>query len=593
MARFTLIKKKQQSTLKKELYMYFLKILLITGLFINFILLSFFAYREQEVVSSGRRWMLYQTMTYADRIMEEVETIGDAIWTSSQIQGLKAANLQGINYLYFLDSMKYLTNMELSVSSIHQIRLYYADTNTLITSSNGVFYNLEEEYTQYYQRWMDSLDKSIWTLDSLTDDIDSNKKVIYHVRPIYSSSTGKKIGLLSIEVPLHTFNELINQENREKEGFSIIDKDGSVLTYETYNEEMIQIWTQEKAAVGKINENKDGIIDFYYRGHRYRGVYVTSKYSGWTFITYYPHSYLILGQLPLIVVAFMFLSLVAAYLMIIRISNNNIIQPVETLQNAMKQIEEGQFGVQIQEKRTDVFGEIFYCFNHMSTRSKELIEELIVEKLRIKDSKLKMLQSQIKPHFLYNIFNNMIWMSEKKNYEGLEQMIYALAGYYKSSLNFGKSFINIADNLKQLQYYSIIQQIRFPNKFEYNIVFEEDILSLEIPNLLLQPILENAINYGVTKKEGKTNIYIHGYRMGKRIYFEFFDNGIGIEKKRLEQIRSAINQEGYQGNEFFALTNVAERLRIYYPDKGKLSIDSSFGEWTFVVLSLSEEGHYA
>ena len=184
-------------------------------------------------------------------------------------------------------------------------------------------------------------------------------------------------------------------------------------------------------------------------------------------------------------------------------------------------------------------------------------------------------------------------MSEKKNYEGLEQMIYALAGYYKSSLNFGKSFINIADNLKQLQYYSIIQQIRFPNKFEYNIVFEEDILSLEIPNLLLQPILENAINYGVTKKEGKTNIYIHGYRMGKRIYFEFFDNGIGIEKKRLEQIRSAINQEGYQGNEFFALTNVAERLRIYYPDKGKLSIDSSFGEWTFVVLSLSEEGHYA
>lgn len=595
MSILTFTKKKQQSTLKNKLYLYFFKVLLLTGLFINFVLLSFFAYREQEVISSGRKWMLYQTMTYADRIMEEVESIGDAIWTSSQVQGLKAANLQNINYLYFLDCMKYLTNMELSVSSIHQIRLYYADTNTLVTSNNGVFYNLNEESTQYYKNWMNSLDKSIWTLNfsyDLTQEADVKKKEIYHVRPVYSSSTGKKIGLLSIEVPLQTFNELINQENTEKDGFSII-KDGSILTYETHNEEIIQVWNQEEGMIGKVTDNRDGSIDFYHSGQRYRSVYVTSDYSGWTFVSYYPHTYLIFNQLPLIVIIFLFLSLVVAYIMIIRISNNSIIQPVETLKNAMKQIEEGQFGTQIKENRTDVFGEIFSFFNHMSARSKELVEELIIERLRIKDSKLKMLQSQIKPHFLYNIFNNMIWMSEQKNYEGLEQMIYAISGYYKTSLNFGKNDISLADNLKQLQYYSMIQQMRFPNKFECDIVFEEDILSLEIPNLLLQPILENSFNYGVTKKEGKTNIYVHGYKKDNTIYFEFYDNGMGIEEERLEQIRNAINQDGYQGTEFFALTNVAERLRIYYSDKGKLTIESSFGKWTFVVISLSEEGLYA
>ncbi len=590
MTRFR--KKKQGNTLKKQLYVYFLKVLLLTGLFINLVLLGFFTYREQEVIASGRRWMLYQTITYADRIMEEVESIGEAIWTSSQVQGLKAANLQKIDYLSFLDCMNYLTNMELSVSSIYRIRLFYADTNTLVTSRNGVFYKLSEDTVNYYQGWMDSLEESTWALDfadRLTDDVKLKSQMISHIRPIYSTATGKKIGLVSIEIPLKTFNELINQKDDGEEGFAII-KDGSILTQKTHNKDILNEWSKEEGVMKKVYEGKEGRVDFSYEGQRYRCVYESSGRSGWTFLTYYQQVYLPLDQLPFLLCCILFLlSLVAAYAMIIRVSKKKIIEPVETLQQAMKRIEEGEFGVQIREVRNDVFGEIFFCFDHMSARSKELIEELIMERLRMKDSKLKMLQSQIKPHFLYNIFNNMIWMSEQKNYEGLEQMIYATAGYYKSSLNFGQSLICLADNLKQLQYYSKIQEIRFPNQFDYEINFEEDILSLGIPNLLLQPILENAINYGATRKEGKTKIRIKGYRKDHKIYFEFYDNGAGIDKERLKQIRKAIHQEGYQGTEFFALTNIAERLRMYYPGEGKITIDSSYGEWTLVVLRVSEE----
>ena len=588
------LRKKNQNkdTLKKQLYMYFFKVLLLTGLFINFVLLCFFTYREQEVVSSGRQWMLYQTITYSDRIMEEVQSIGEAIWTSSQVQGLKAANLQKIDYLSFLDCMNYLTNMELSVSSIYRIRLYYADTNTLVTSRNGVFYKLNESTVSYYRDWMETLDESTWVLnfgDGLIDDVKLKRQMITHVRPIYSTATGKKIGLVNIEIPLKTFYDLINQDAGGKEGFAIV-KDAKLLTSKTHQEEIINDWSLEGGLVQEIAEKKEGTKDFYYEGQRFRCVFETSDYSGWTFLTYYPHQYLPFDQLPFLLCCFLFLfSLITAYMMIIRVSKRKIIDPVATLRKAMKQIEEGKFGVQIKETRSDVFGEIFYCFDHMSARSKELIEELIVERLRMKDSKLKMLQSQIKPHFLYNIFNNMIWMSEQKNYEGLEQMIYATAGYYKTSLNFGQSLICLADNLKQLQYYSKIQQIRFPDQFECEINFQEDILSLGIPNLLLQPVLENAIQYGATRKDGKTNIRIHGYKKDHTIYFEFYDNGAGIEKERLKQIRNAIYEEGYQGTEFFALTNIAERLRMYYPGVGRVTVDSSYGEWTLVVLRVSEE----
>ena len=590
MTRFR--KKKQGDTLKKQLYVYFLKVLLLTGVFINLVLLCFFTYREQEVVASGRRWMLYQTITYADRIMEEVESIGEAIWTSSQVQGLKAANLQKIDYLSFLDCMNYLTNMELSVSSIYRIRLFYADTNTLVTSRNGVFYKLSEDTVNYYRGWMDSLDESTWALDfadRLTDDVKIKRQMISHIRPIYSTATGKKIGLVSIEIPLKTFNELINQKDSGEEGFAIM-KDARILTQKTHNKDILNEWCKQNGFIEKVYESKKGSADFYYEGQQYRCVIESSDRSGWTFLTYYPHEYVPLDQLPFLLCCILFLlSLIAAYAMIIRVSKKKIIEPVETLQQAMKRIEEGEFGIQIRETRNDVFGDIFFCFDHMSKRSKELIEELIMERLRMKDSKLKMLQSQIKPHFLYNIFNNMIWMSEQKNYEGLEQMIYATAGYYKTSLNFGQSLICLADNLKQLQYYSMIQEIRFPNQFDCEITFEEDILSLGIPNLLLQPILENAINYGATRKEGKTKIRIHGYRKDHKLYFEFYDSGAGIDIERLKQIRKAINQEGYQGTEFFALTNIAERLRMYYPDEGRITIDSSYGEWTLVVLRVSEE----
>ena len=200
-----------------------------------------------------------------------------------------------------------------------------------------------------------------------------------------------------------------------------------------------------------------------------------------------------------------------------------------------------------------------------------------------------MLQSQIKPHFLYNIFNSMIWMTEQKHYHGLEQMVYATAGYYKTSLNFGNDAINLFDNLNQLKYYAKIQEIRFPDKFQCKIVFDEEILCDSIPNLLLQPLLENAIGHGAAVGKEKTLITVNGYRQKSDLVFEIQDNGTGIEPERLKQIQEVLEQTDYQEDEFFALANIAQRIRMSYHGKGSLIIESVFGKGTKVIVRLPGE----
>jgi Predicted signal transduction protein with a C-terminal ATPase domain len=573
--------KKHEYQLKRELHTYFFKVLLLVGIIISAIFMTYYSVRETAVVAEGKYWRLAQSVTYVDRIMEEVATIGDSIWTSSQIQGIKNANINQWNYLYYRSCMEYISNMEASANNIYRIRVFDVATGTLITSRNGVFYGVNEEVSQYYQGYMERINNLAWVKD-FNDGIvsrESNKEhFLYYVRPIYSIVTGEKTGLLCIDIPKEVFSALMEQREPGDE-FVIIDE----------AVEIPAIWSGDNDAeyLKDISLSKDSKFDFYVQRRSYTAVYQQSDYSGWHFYLYYP-STKISFDWGIFVIAVLLLGaiLIVAYAMIIRIFRRRVEEPIEQLLQAMADFEQGEFGVQVESGSRDMFDEIFYHFNHMSLRTKELVKELIVERIRLKDGKLKMLQSQIKPHFLYNIFNSMIWLTEQKIYDRLEQMVYATAGYYKTSLNFGNDVISLFDNLNQLKYYAKIQEIRFPTKFHCEITFEEEILCDSIPNLLLQPLLENAIGHGAVGGNEQTLIRVNGYQRAGNLVFEIWDNGAGIEPERLMQIRKTLKQQDYQEDEFFALANVAQRIRMSYYDKGNLMIESVFGEWTRVTIQL-------
>jgi Predicted signal transduction protein with a C-terminal ATPase domain len=576
--------KKQEYQLKRELHTYFFKVLLLVGIIISGMFMTYYSIRETAVVAEGKYWRLAQSVTYVDRIMEEVATIGDSIWTSSQIQGIKNANINQWNYLYYRSCMEYISNMEASANNIYRIRVFDLATKTLITSRNGVFYGVNEEITDYYQSYMDTIKNSAWIMD-FNDGVVSRESngehFLYYVRPIYSVVTGEKTGLLCIDIPKEVFIALMEQREVGDE---------FVILSETIEISTMWLSDNDIGELNIVNLEKDSKFKFYIQHRSYTAVYQQSDYSGWYFYLYYPSTQISFDWGIFVIAALLLCAiLIVTYAMIIRIFRRRVEEPIEQLLQAMTDFEQGEFGVQVEGGSRDMFDEIFHHFNHMSVRTKELVKELIVERIRLKDGKLKMLQSQIKPHFLYNIFNSMIWLTEQKIYDRLEQMVYATAGYYKTSLNFGNDVINLFDNLNQLKYYAKIQEIRFPTKFQCEIVFEDEILCESIPNLLLQPLLENAIGHGAVNGKEQTQIRVNGYHEEGNLVFEIWDNGVGIEQERLKQIREALEQQDYQEDEFFALVNVAQRIRMSYYGKGNLMIESVFGEWTRVTVRLPEE----
>jgi len=576
--------KKHEYQLKRELHTYFLKVLLMAGVIISVMFMTYYSVRETAVVANEKYWRLAQSVTYADRIMEEIATIGGSIWTSSQIQGIKAANINQRNYLYYRSCMDYLSNMEASANNVYRIRVFDRTTKTLITSRNGVFYDVNEDAAAYYQNYMDNIKNSAWVMDfneGIVPRESNGELFLYYLSPIYSIVTGEKTGLVCIDVSKDVFSALMKQGE---------SGDGFVIFSETVEIPAMRLADNDIEYLKAADNRQSSNFKFYVRHRPFHAVYQQSDYSGWHFYLYYPSTGISFDW-GIFVIAVLLLCaiLISAYAMIVRISRKRVEEPMEQLLQAMKDFEEGEFGVQVEGGSQDMFDEIFCHFNHMSLRTKELVHELIVERIRLKDGKLKMLQSQIKPHFLYNIFNSMIWMTEQKHYDGLEQMVYATAGYYKTSLNFGNDAINLFDNLNQLKYYAKIQEIRFPDKFQCKIVFDEEILCDSIPNLLLQPLLENAIGHGAAVGKETTLITVNGYRQKGDLVFEIQDNGTGIEPERLKQIQEVLEQTDYQEDEFFALANIAQRIRMSYHGKGSLIIESVFGKGTKVVVRLPEE----
>jgi two-component system, sensor histidine kinase YesM len=173
-----------------------------------------------------------------------------------------------------------------------------------------------------------------------------------------------------------------------------------------------------------------------------------------------------------------------------------------------------------------------------------------------------------------------------ERYEDLDEMIEAVSKYYKTSLNFGNDFITVSDNVAQLQSYAKIQMIRFKNKFCCDFRIDPKTHTQKIPIFILQPLLENAICHGLEPKEDYGIIRVTVRQRKGDLICTIEDNGIGIEKGKLAEIRNSLNEDTLASNRFFALANINKRIKISYGQDYGLKIISKKGYGTKVTLTM-------
>jgi len=265
-------------------------------------------------------------------------------------------------------------------------------------------------------------------------------------------------------------------------------------------------------------------------------------------------------------------------------ASRSLKNPIEKLLRISNKISEGDFSSRIELSASDEFNVLAAGMNTMSEKIELLLEQSIEEQKQRQMMENKILQEQIKPHFLYNTLDAIIWAAEADNTTDVVTLVASLSTFFRISLSHGIDFIPINDEIEHIRNYLIIQQIRYRDVLTYEIDVDADIPDKKILKLLLQPLVENALYHGIknTRERGKITVSVKNE--GERLRFTVADSGIGMTQDALDELNYYINH-GYT-EKGYGLYNVNRRLKLFYGLSEGIEITSEYKKGTVVSFAL-------
>jgi two-component system, sensor histidine kinase YesM len=257
------------------------------------------------------------------------------------------------------------------------------------------------------------------------------------------------------------------------------------------------------------------------------------------------------------------------------------VRPLEKLEKNMELIEKGDLSVTVTNSSTDEIGNLIRRFSNMVHKLQEMINEVYKSKIAKQEYEMKALQAQINPHFFYNslsLINSKAIIAEQ---EDISKMAQLLSTFYRTTLNRGKNTISVREELENTTSYIQIQRMMHSDSFDVRCEVDEEILDYTMLNLLLQPLVENAINHGIDHKEspGKAVLTITAKQVDNDLIFKVSDNGCGMEPDLLKTILTT-KTKGY------GVQNVHHRVKLTYGADYGLTYTSKLMEGTTVTLTI-------
>lgn len=264
---------------------------------------------------------------------------------------------------------------------------------------------------------------------------------------------------------------------------------------------------------------------------------------------------------------------------------NSVMKPIRRLQICMNRVEDGNLSAYYDTRASkDEIYELGLSYNKMLDEIKNLIEKIYHEQNEKRVAELVALQAQIKPHFLYNTLDNLKWMSKKHGAEDVAKTITSLSNLFRIFLSNGQEKITIADEFKHTKCYLDIQLMRYKDKISYSIDLDEDIKSLYIIKIIVQPLVENAIYHGIKPKAGKGHITITGRRVEDFIEITVTDDGVGMNDEQLNTLKNMLDH--MDSTQHFGMVNTLNRLKYAYGSSAYLMVESKELLGTRVVIKL-------
>lgn len=472
------------------------------------------------------------------------------------------------------------------LSDINAIYLYRYNATICIYDNYGHTYSTlgeeQDEEAEFRLKWKEETVKNeaffLWK--SFTGLSEENPALGLS-RNFYDPN-GKQIGVLCIEIYRDRYlDSLLVQESdiEHTERYLVGNQNNFILSYMQDGTEGVFTNTlyREVADTGDRSEPQEVNI----RGTEYIVFQKVIKNTDWKVVQVVPYDevFFSLANYRNLI----YISNIICVILIILIDIymiNKISRSLIRLGNAMKQVRHGHFiTLDIKEKNIEM-QQIYDDFNNMSTRLEYLFEETQRITKEKEGYRLTALQTQIQPHFLFNTLNGIKWLCVIESAPTAERMLESLGYILQESLGKAQDCVPLSEEITCLRHYIELQKMRYGNIFDVEYKIDPQLQNLEVPVLLLQPLVENSIIHGIREMKERGVIIIGAQIEDGEPVLYVEDNGIGIPEGKIGQILEREHPEGSIG-----MVNVKERIKLYYKES-KFEIASEEGKGTKVRLVL-------
>lgn len=386
---------------------------------------------------------------------------------------------------------------------------------------------------------------------------------------------GNNLGVLRLDIGYNTIKSSLDQLQLGRSGFAFIVNDNHEFVY--HPQKQVYSSNREMVAMKPYLAIKNGYA-------KDKGCFVYQKVipdSQWTLVGVASldqlsrvqnqifWSFLGTGVLAAMICGF-------ATVFVLR----TWIRPIRTLQRVILAIQKGDHNLRAKEAGSPELADLVRQFNTMLDQIDELMISVADKEKAIGQYRLQALASQINPHFLYNTLDTIIWMAEFNDSQRVVEVTKSLAKYFRLALNQGNEWITLANELDHIRQYLFIQKQRYGDKLSYQINSLPAHDTCQIPKLILQPLVENAIYHGIKEVDRKGMINVSVSETDSHVLLSVWDNGKGMSTNLASKSQQLLERGGV------GLKNVDQRLKLQYGDAYHMVINSQDNCFSEVILHL-------
>lgn len=538
----------------------------------------------------------------------------------SQTAGLFNLMLQGYNSLskslnsnYELTRLLQETASNPAVGVINERTItniigaaYYSRNEVVgihILSKDGKVYSYERQFagvidnnyaqTEWYKKLGESSGNMVWLglyPGSPINTMQQQEKVFVFGRKLYDLTNHKEIGILVIETnPSPIMEALSNVSISPGTRVYILGEDHKIIASSekkgAKRPELDKLPAPSPDDNIVVDNTSDQLI-----------IGANTSIAGWTIYGLTPKKdiraevFQTTKFLLIVVLVLIILSTVLA-----SIVSRNIASPLKLLIREMKKVEMGNFSGSVNVNSFDEINSLVSSFNRMVHRMDELIETIKISTVSEKNAQLQALQAQVNPHFLYNTLDMIYWMLDEQENERLSRVVLSLSQMFRYSSNWEEaSQTTLGRELEQIRHYLTIIETRLGGRVRTDITAEEVWMDVRLPKMTIQPIIENAVKYGLEPKGGLGYLKVSTEAHGNKLMIRIEDNGAGMDGQTLARVRDTLSHkptETTNGEESglrrgIGLRNVHDRLVMMFGETYGLHIESELHEGTVVRITI-------